>query len=140
VEAFVPVMTLLKGKMAPQRSRKKRSYPATRSDKVSFSQAEITHWIKQDKRYLWHPFTQMQEWTKQTPIIIKEAKGIYLKDLRGHSYMDGTSSIWVNLHGHQRQEIDQAIRSQLKKVAHTTLLGLSNIPCRLTQMDDVPSI
>ena len=70
----------------------------------------------------------MQEWTKQTPIIIKEAKGIYLKDLRGHSYMDGTSSVWVNLHGHQHQEIDQAIQSQLKNVAHTTLLGLSNIP------------
>lgn len=114
-----------KGKMAKKRSSKERK---SRPGEISFPQREITRLINQDKRYLWHPFTQMQEWTKETPIIIKEAKGVYLKDLRGHSYLDGTSSIWVNLHGHQCQEIDEAIKSQLKKVAHSTLLGLSNIP------------
>jgi len=81
-----------------------------------------------DHRYLWHPFTQMQEWEKETPLIIQKGKGIYLWDLSNKKYIDGASSIWVNLHGHRQNEIDRAITAQLKKVSHSTLLGLSNVP------------
>lgn len=81
-----------------------------------------------DHRYLWHPFTQMQEWMKETPLIIQKGKGVYLWDLSNKKYLDGTSSIWVNLHGHRQNEIDRAITAQLKKISHSTLLGLSNVP------------
>lgn len=81
-----------------------------------------------DKKYLWHPFTQMKDWLKDKPLIIEEAKGCYLKDTKGNWYLDGVSSLWVNVHGHRRYEIDLAIRRQLNKVAHSTLLGLGNIP------------
>ncbi len=81
-----------------------------------------------DKTYLWHPFTQMQDYLKETPLIIEEGSGIYLRDINGNEYLDGISSMWCNLHGHRRKEIDEAIKRQLNKIAHTTLLGPSNIP------------
>lgn len=84
--------------------------------------------VNDDKKYLWHPFTQMQDWLKGEPLVIEEAKGCYLKDIKGRWYLDGVSSLWVNVHGHQNKIIDEAICAQLKKVSHSTLLGLSNVP------------
>ena len=81
-----------------------------------------------DRQFLWHPFTQMQEWEQEEPLIIEKGKGPYLIDAHGKKYLDGTSSIWVNLHGHRHPILDRAIRAQLKKIAHSTLLGLSNPP------------
>jgi lysine--8-amino-7-oxononanoate aminotransferase len=81
-----------------------------------------------DKKYLWHPFTQMQDWQSEEIVIIEEAQGCYLKDTDGKRYLDGVSSLWCNVHGHQVAEIDEAIRLQLNKVAHSTFLGLSNVP------------
>jgi len=81
-----------------------------------------------DKRYIWHPFTQMADWQKEDILIIEEAKGCTLKDVNGRTYLDGVSSLWCNVHGHQRPEIDEAIKDQLGKVAHSTFLGLSNVP------------
>lgn len=81
-----------------------------------------------DRKYLWHPFTQMQEWEQEAPLIIERGKGAYLIDTQGKKYLDGTSSIWVNLHGHRHPTLDRAIKSQLDKIAHSTFLGLSNPP------------
>ncbi|MCM8779737.1 MAG: dethiobiotin synthase, partial [Candidatus Omnitrophica bacterium] len=79
-----------------------------------------------DKKYIWHPFTQMKDWLKSEPLIIARAKGCYLEDIRGNKYLDGISSLWVNVHGHRKQEIDAKIKEQLNRVAHSTLLGLAN--------------
>ncbi len=84
--------------------------------------------IDWDHRYLWHPFTQMQEWVQEDPLIIERGSGPYLIDAEGKRYLDGTSSIWVNLHGHRHPALDRALRKQLDKIAHSTLLGLSNPP------------
>ncbi|MDH5699373.1 MAG: aminotransferase class III-fold pyridoxal phosphate-dependent enzyme, partial [Nitrospirota bacterium] len=83
---------------------------------------------KDDCEYVWHPFTQMQEWECQPPLIIRRGKGSYVYDMDGNAYLDATASIWVNVHGHRHPRIDQAIRHQLTQIAHTTLLGLSNPP------------
>ncbi|MFC1496329.1 adenosylmethionine--8-amino-7-oxononanoate transaminase [Candidatus Margulisiibacteriota bacterium] len=83
---------------------------------------------EKDKRYLWHPFTQMQDWIENNQLIIEKGKGSYLYDTKGKKYLDGVSSLWVTVHGHRKKEIDQAIKKQLGKVAHSTLLGLGNIP------------
>ena len=87
--------------------------------------AQLSKW---DREYVWHPFTQMREWEQEDPLIIEKAKGPYLQDIHGNKYLDGTSSVWVNLHGHQHPLIDQAIRDQLKSVAHSTLLGAASPP------------
>ena len=79
-----------------------------------------------DKRHVWHPFTQMREWNAGEPLVITEAEGAVLRDAEGREYLDGNSSIWTNLHGHRRPEIDEAIREQLGRVAHTSFLGLTN--------------
>ena len=81
-----------------------------------------------DRKYLWHPFTQMQEWAQEEPVVIERGKGPYLVDTEGRTYLDGTSSIWVNLHGHRHPVLDRALERQVKKIAHSTLLGLSNPP------------
>jgi len=83
---------------------------------------------EKDKKYLWHPFTQMQDWEAEDILVIESAEGVYLKDIHGRRYLDGISSLWCNVHGHQVPELDQAIRDQLGKVAHTTFLGLSSVP------------
>jgi len=79
-----------------------------------------------DQAHVWHPFTQMQEWT--APLIIDRAEGNELIDTAGQRYLDGISSLWTNVHGHRHPKLDEALRVQLDKVAHTTLLGLSNVP------------
>ncbi|HET9575011.1 MAG TPA: adenosylmethionine--8-amino-7-oxononanoate transaminase [Nitrospira sp.] len=89
------------------------------------SRRQLEKW---DHRYLWHPFTQMQEWEEEEPLIIERGKGSYLIDADGNKYLDGTSSIWVNLHGHRHPGLDRALKKQLEKIAHSTLLGLSNPP------------
>ncbi|MFO0773300.1 MAG: adenosylmethionine--8-amino-7-oxononanoate transaminase [Nitrospiraceae bacterium] len=81
-----------------------------------------------DRRYVWHPFTQMRDWERSTPLIITHAKGPYLYDHEGRRYLDGVSSIWVNLHGHRHPTLDRAIHRQLRQAAHTTLLGLASPP------------
>jgi len=81
-----------------------------------------------DKKYIWHPFTQMKDWLRQKPLVIEEARGCYLKDAQGRWYLDGVSSLWVNVHGHRHKKINDAIVRQSQKVGHSTLLGLSNIP------------
>ena len=87
---------------------------------------------QKDKKYLWHPFTQQQEWVVDKDItIITKGKGTYLYDAKGKKYLDGVSSLWCNVHGHQVPEIDRAIQKQLKKIAHSTLLGASNEPAIL---------
>lgn len=83
---------------------------------------------KLDKKYLWHPFTQMKEWTEETPLIITEGRGSFLKDIFGKWYIDGVSSIWVMVHGYRKQEIDSAIKDQIDKISHSTLLGLTHPP------------
>lgn len=82
-----------------------------------------------DKKYLWHPFTQMKEWIEDEEIIIIEkARGCYLIDTDGNKYLDGVSSLWCNIHGHKIKKLDRAIRKQLALVAHSTMLGLANPP------------
>ena len=81
-----------------------------------------------DRKYIWHPFTQMSEWEKETPIVIAEGRDCFIKDIYGRWYLDGVSSLWVNIFGHRKKEIDDAIREQLGNIAHSTLLGLSNVP------------
>ena len=86
------------------------------------------HLEEADKKYVWHPFTQMREWEAQTPIIITEGQDCFIKDIYGRWYLDGVSSLWVNIFGHRKKEIDDAITDQLGKIAHSTMLGLSNAP------------
>ena len=81
-----------------------------------------------DKRYLWHPFTQMQDWLAEEPVIIERGDGCYLIDIAGNRYIDGVASMWTNVHGHNHPELNAALKTQIDKVAHTTLLGYSNIP------------
>lgn len=81
-----------------------------------------------DNSTVWHPFTAMSDYQRENAPIIVEADGFYLTDSDGRRYLDGHSSLWCNIHGHRFSPIDSAIRSQLDRVAHSTLLGLSNEP------------
>lgn len=96
-----------------------------RQDKKQQEKRLIESW---DAQYLWHPFTQMKEHTEERPLIITEGNGVMLYDIDGNGYIDGVSSMWCNLLGHRNREIDDSIRGQLDKVAHTTLLGPTSVP------------
>jgi adenosylmethionine-8-amino-7-oxononanoate aminotransferase len=80
-----------------------------------------------DKKYLWHPFTQMKEWIESPQLVIQRAKGAYLYDTRGRRYLDGVSSLWANIHGHGHPTITRAIQSQLRQLDHSTFLGLTHV-------------
>jgi len=79
-----------------------------------------------DLRYLWHPFTPQQEWAKEGPLVVERGDGNYLIAEGGARYLDGVSSLWVTLHGHACEAINAAIATQLGKLAHSTLLGLTH--------------
>ncbi|MBY0524131.1 MAG: adenosylmethionine--8-amino-7-oxononanoate transaminase [Gemmataceae bacterium] len=100
------------------------------------SRQQLEAW---DRDHVWHPFTPMAQYAAEPPLIIKEAHGCLLVDLDGKEYIDGTSSLWCNVHGHRVPELDAAVRAQLEQVAHSALLGMTNVPAvrlarRLTEL------
>lgn len=90
-----------------------------------YTSDELKDW---DKRYIWHPFTQMMDYMEDDPLVIERGEGCHLIDVDGRRYIDGVSSLWVLVHGHGRKELTDAIERQSKELCHSTLLGLSNIP------------
>lgn len=93
--------------------------------------SQMHTFAKLDHQFVWHPFTQMRDWLKHEPIVIVEGRGAVLRDARGREYLDANSSIWTNLHGHNHPKINAAIQRQLRKVAHSSALGLANEPASL---------
>lgn len=83
--------------------------------------------VEKSKKHLWLPFTQMKDYDKD-PLIIESGEGVRLTDTEGKTYYDGFSSVWLNVHGHRKKELDEAIQEQLKKISHSTLLGMTNQP------------
>ena len=67
----------------------------------------------QDKKFIWHPFTQMNDWQKEKMLIIQSGKGSFLQDIQGRRYLDGVSSLWCNVHGHRVNAIDRAVKKGL---------------------------
>lgn len=95
----------------------------------------MTEWntealIAADKKFIWHPFTNMHDWCapEHEPLVLVEGRGAILRDSRGHEYIDGNSSIWTNIHGHNHPHINKKIIEQLKRVGHTSFLGFTNPP------------
>src|SRR4051812_33105647 len=81
-----------------------------------------------DRDAVWHPFTQQQLWIDEDAPIIERGEGCTLFDTDGNAYLDGVSSLWCTVHGHRHPALDAAVRAQLDRVAHTTMLGLSHPP------------
>lgn len=81
-----------------------------------------------DRQFVWHPFTQMQEWLGMEPLVIEKGEGASLIDIDGKRYLDGVSSLWVTVHGHNHPHIQAALRRQIDLLDHSTLLGLANVP------------
>nr|WP_127570820.1 MULTISPECIES: adenosylmethionine--8-amino-7-oxononanoate transaminase [Paenibacillus] len=81
-----------------------------------------------DLKHVWHPFTQMKQYNEEPPLIIARGEGVRLYDMHGRAYYDGFSSVWLNVHGHNVPELNKAITDQLQLIAHSTLLGMANVP------------
>lgn len=102
-------------------------------------------WAAQDLRHLWHPFTQFEEWSEQPILVVERGEGVWLVDVEGRRYLDGVSSLWCNVFGHRHPRIDAAVRDQLERIAHTTLLGLTHPPAialaaRLAALTGLPRV
>src|SRR4030095_17169094 len=82
------------------------------------------------KGYVWHPFASMGAGgaPDHEPMVLVGGEGAMVRDSRGREYIDGNSSIWTNVHGHNHPRINAAIRAQLERVAHTSFLGTTNPP------------
>lgn len=83
-----------------------------------------------DRRHAWHPFTPIDEWLDPAyePVMIESGLGATLTDTRGRAYLDGNSSIWTNLHGHNHPRLTGAVAAQLGKISHSSYLGLGHGP------------
>ncbi|MEI7752542.1 MAG: aminotransferase class III-fold pyridoxal phosphate-dependent enzyme, partial [Candidatus Omnitrophota bacterium] len=92
----------------------------------TFKKMKTQALIEKDRKYIWHPFTQMRDWQTDEFPVIEKGEGCYLIDTEGRRYLDGVSSLWCNVHGHRVKELDRAIEKQLKKISHSTFLGLTH--------------
>jgi adenosylmethionine---8-amino-7-oxononanoate aminotransferase len=94
---------------------------------VLVSLAAVTKtWVERDAARVWHGFTQMASFAEDNPVIVERAEGHELIDVDGRRYLDAISSLWVTTLGHRVDELDEALRAQLGRVAHSTLLGNGN--------------
>ncbi|MCA9062191.1 MAG: adenosylmethionine--8-amino-7-oxononanoate transaminase [Planctomycetaceae bacterium] len=87
--------------------------------------ATLREW---DNQHVWHPFAPMSAFREEGTPIIRSGCGFELTDIEGHTYLDGISSLWCSVHGHCVPKIDAAVQTQLSRIAHSTLLGLSSEP------------
>ncbi len=109
---------------------------------MEIREEEIRELEKADLECIWHPFTQMELYRREKPVIIEKGRGCRLYDMEGNAYLDGVSSLWTNVHGHARTELDEALKAQTDLIAHSTLLGISSVPAiRFARklLDVVPS-
>src|SRR4030095_5380481 len=83
-------------------------------------------WVERDAAVVWHGFTQMGAYVQNAPVVVDRAEGHYVYDADGNAYLDAISSLWVNTLGHRVPELDAALRDQLERGAHTTMLGNGN--------------
>ncbi|OYD06908.1 adenosylmethionine--8-amino-7-oxononanoate transaminase [Paludifilum halophilum] len=98
-------------------------------EKETVSKASVyEEWLEKNRRYLWNPFTQMKDYFVHEPVIVERGDGVTLTDVKGRTYYDGNASVWLNVHGHNRRELNEAIIRQLDRIAHSTLLGMANVP------------
>jgi len=88
-----------------------------------YSTEQLREW---DRQHVWHPFTQMQDWEREEAIIITRGEGSWLIDSDGNRYLDGVASMWTNVHGHCRRELNEALKTQVDRLEHSTLLGLAS--------------
>ena len=87
---------------------------------------DTRRWIEADKAHCWHPFTPQDQWVEGEPLVLVRGEGAWLWDSEGRKYLDGNSSIWTNIHGHNHPALNEAIIRQLREVAHTSYLGFAN--------------
>jgi adenosylmethionine-8-amino-7-oxononanoate aminotransferase len=92
------------------------------------SREQLEAW---DDAHLWHPFTPHSVFRDDDPLLVAAGDGNHLIDADGRRLLDGVASIWCNALGHRRPEIDEAIRDQLDRIAHATMLGNSTVPAIL---------
>ncbi len=84
--------------------------------------------VEADHRAVWHPFTQQKQWVTEEPLVVESGDGCWLTATDGRRYLDGNSSLWVNLWGHSRAELLDAMHAQVDALPHATFLGLTNPP------------
>lgn len=84
-------------------------------------------WVTRDAAVVWHGFTQMGAYAGNRPVIVDRAEGHEVIDVEGQRYLDAISSLWLTTLGHHVPELDDALRAQIDKVAHTTMLGHGNV-------------
>ena len=84
-------------------------------------------WVARDAAVVWHGFTQMDAYAENAPILVERGEGHELIDVDGRRYLDAISSLWVNTLGHHVPELDDAVRAQLDRGAHSTMLGNGNV-------------
>ena len=81
-----------------------------------------------DDAHVWHPFTPQSVYLDDDPLMIVAGEGHELIDAGGRRYLDGVGSLWCNILGHRRPEIDRALVDQLGRIAHATFLGNASAP------------
>lgn len=84
-------------------------------------------WVELDLAHCWHPFNPQSIWGRESDMLmIESGEGAWLTDSLGRRYIDGNSSIWVNIHGHRHPRIVAAMKAQLDKIAHSSYLGFAH--------------
>jgi adenosylmethionine-8-amino-7-oxononanoate aminotransferase len=83
-------------------------------------------WLAAELRHVWHPYTQMQ--TAPPPVPLERAEGVYLYTPDGRRFLDGISSWWVNIHGHNHPRLNRALADQAKRLAQVIFAGFTHEP------------
>ncbi len=90
------------------------------------SKNPTSHWVAQDRRYVWHPYTQ--HFTAPEAIPVERAEGVYLYTSDGQRILDGISSWWVNIHGHNHPRLNRALQKQADRFAQVIFAGFTHQP------------
>lgn len=82
--------------------------------------------IQFDQAHIWHPYSPSPSHYPQH--LITSANGVWLTLNNGQKVIDGMSSWWAMIHGHNHPELNKAIKQQVDVMAHVMFGGLTHTP------------
>jgi 4-aminobutyrate---pyruvate transaminase len=89
----------------------------------------LTNLQTRDVETLIHPYTNLDAHRTVGPLVLEQAKGIYVYDVEGKSYIEGMAGLWCASLGYGNEELVEAATNQMRKLSFTHIFsGRSHDP------------
>ena len=89
----------------------------------------LSNLAARDVETLVHPYTNLASFRETGPLVIERARGVYVYDTEGKSYIEGMAGLWCTALGYGNEELVEVAAEQMRKLSFAHLFtGRSHDP------------